>query len=113
MAKGHRLFDLRNWEVRGMRKAETILQVIRERGRRQLPVERAYRLLYNRDLYIRAYGRIYANDGAMTPGVTQETVDGMTLKKIDRIIRSWKPITSLTSASCLTDSVLGAVVTQR
>jgi len=24
-----------------------------------------------------AYGRIYSNDGAMTPGVTQETVDGM------------------------------------
>jgi len=82
-----------------MRKAETILQVIRERGRRQLPVERAYRLLYNRDLYIRAYGHIYANDGAMTPGVTQETVDGMTLKKIDRIINAlrrekyrWTPV---------------------
>ena len=82
-----------------MRKTETILQVIRERGRRQLPVERAYRLLYNRDLYIRAYGRIYANDGAMTPGVTQETVDGMTLKKIDRIINAlrrekyrWTPV---------------------
>jgi hypothetical protein len=26
-----------------------------------------------------AYGRIYSNDGAMTPGVTQETVDGMSL----------------------------------
>src|SRR5271170_6583977 len=33
-----------------------------------------------------AYGRIYANDGAMTPGVTQETVDGMSQGKIGRII---------------------------
>jgi retron-type reverse transcriptase len=33
-----------------------------------------------------AYGRIYANQGAMTPGVTQETVDGMSLGKIGRII---------------------------
>ena len=33
-----------------------------------------------------AYGRIYANKGAMTPGVTRETVDGMSLAKIDRII---------------------------
>jgi group II intron reverse transcriptase/maturase len=69
-----------------MRKAETILQVIRERGRRRLPVERVYRLLYNRDLYIQAYGRIYANKGAMTPGATQETVDGMSLAKIDELI---------------------------
>ncbi|MEV6350212.1 reverse transcriptase domain-containing protein [Actinoplanes sp. NPDC051851] len=33
-----------------------------------------------------AYGPIYANHGAMTPGVTQETVDGMSLRKIERII---------------------------
>ena len=33
-----------------------------------------------------AYGRIYSNDGAMTPGVTQETVDGMSWGKIGRII---------------------------
>jgi retron-type reverse transcriptase len=33
-----------------------------------------------------AYGRIYSNDGAMTPGVTQETVDGMSQGKIGRII---------------------------
>jgi retron-type reverse transcriptase len=35
-----------------------------------------------------AYGRIYANKGAMTPGVTRETVDGMSLVKIDRIIEA-------------------------
>jgi len=33
-----------------------------------------------------AYGRIYSNHGAMTPGATQETVDGMSLGKIGRII---------------------------
>jgi group II intron reverse transcriptase/maturase len=33
-----------------------------------------------------AYGRIYSNQGAMTPGVTEETVDGMSLGKIERII---------------------------
>jgi group II intron reverse transcriptase/maturase len=37
-------------------------------------------------LYLLAYGRIYANHGAMTPGVTQETVDGMSQAKIGRII---------------------------
>src|SRR5437868_15306783 len=33
-----------------------------------------------------AYGRIYSNQGAMTPGATEETVDGMSKGKIDRII---------------------------
>jgi len=33
-----------------------------------------------------AYGRIYANHGAMTPGACGETADGMSLAKIGRII---------------------------
>ena len=33
-----------------------------------------------------AYGRLYSNQGAMTPGVDGETVDGMSLGKLDRII---------------------------
>ena len=69
-----------------MQNAETVLSIIRERGRRGLPLERLYRQLFNRELFLLAYGRIYANKGAMTPGVTRETVDGMSLAKIDRII---------------------------
>ena len=71
-----------------MQNAETVLNIIRERGRRGLPLERLYRQLFNRELFLLAYGRIYANKGAMTPGVTRETVDGMSLAKIDRIIRA-------------------------
>src|SRR5207244_12196373 len=73
-------------QVREMRNAEAVLGVIRERGRRRLPLEDIYRQLYNRDLYLRAYGRIYRNDGAMTPGSTPETVDAMYLEKTDAII---------------------------
>ncbi len=69
-----------------MQNAETVLDVIRERGRRGLPLDRLYRQLFNKELFLRAYGRIYSNDGAMTPGVTGETVDGMSLAKIDAII---------------------------
>jgi group II intron reverse transcriptase/maturase len=69
-----------------MQDAETVLSVIRERGRRGLPLERLYRQLFNPQLFLVAYGRIYANTGAMTPGVTSETVDGMSRAKIDRII---------------------------
>src|SRR5581483_12019982 len=86
-------------EVREMRNAETILGVIRERGKRGLPLERIYRLLFSRDLYLHAYGRLYRNDGALTRGSTSETVDGMSLAKIDAIIEAvrferyrWTPV---------------------
>jgi group II intron reverse transcriptase/maturase len=69
-----------------MRNAETVLSIIRERGKRGLPLQRIYRLLYNPDLYLRAYARLYPNKGAMTPGSTPETVDGMALTKIERLI---------------------------
>ncbi|MGH3921729.1 MAG: hypothetical protein ACRDTT_02445 [Pseudonocardiaceae bacterium] len=69
-----------------MQNAETVLDVLRERGRRGLPLERLYRQLLNPQLYLLAYGRIYSNDGAMTPGVCAETADGMPLAKIGRII---------------------------
>jgi hypothetical protein len=71
-----------------MQTAETVLNIIRDRGQRGLPLERLYRQLYNRDLYLRAYGKLYANKGAMTPGATPETVDGMSLTKIDNIINA-------------------------
>jgi group II intron reverse transcriptase/maturase len=82
-----------------MRTAETILNIIRDRGQRGRPLERVYRLLYNRNLYLCAYGKLYRNKGAMTPGATAETVDSMSLEKIDTIIDAlrqeryrWTPV---------------------
>jgi retron-type reverse transcriptase len=69
-----------------MQNAATVLDVLRERGRRGLPCDELYRQLSSPQLYLLAYGRVYANDGAMTPGVTGETADGMSLGKIGRII---------------------------
>jgi len=66
--------------------AETLLSIIRDRGKRGLPLKRVYPLLYNSDLYLRAYAHLYANKGAMTAGATRETVDGMSRVKIDRLI---------------------------
>ena len=61
------------------------MSVLRERGRRGLPLDELYRQLFNPQLYLLAYGRIYSNKGAMTPGPDAETADGMTLGKIERI----------------------------
>jgi hypothetical protein len=47
-----------------MQGAETVLSVIRERGRKGLPLERLYRQLFNRELFLAAYGRIYSNAGS-------------------------------------------------
>ena len=49
-------------------------------------MDELYRQLFNPQLYLLAYGRIYSNKGAMTPGPDAETADGMTLGKIERII---------------------------
>ena len=69
-----------------MRTAQTILTIIQERGKQKLPLERVYKLLYNRDLYLQAYAKLYSNNGSMTKGVKDETVDSMSMKKIDKII---------------------------
>jgi hypothetical protein len=73
-----------------MQNAETVLGVLRERGRKGLPCEELYRQLFNPQLYLLAYGRIYANHGAMTPGATQETADGMSMETIDAIIEAMR-----------------------
>jgi group II intron reverse transcriptase/maturase len=69
---------------------EAYLGLLRERGKRGLPIKRVYRQLYNTTLYLSAYGRIYRNAGAMTPGVTEETADGTSLETFNTIIQALK-----------------------
>jgi group II intron reverse transcriptase/maturase len=82
-----------------MRRAAILLNIIRERGKRRLPVHEIYRMLYQPELYLLAYSKLYRNDGAMTKGVTIETVDGMSMEKIYTVIESvryeryrWTPV---------------------
>jgi hypothetical protein len=69
-----------------MQTAEVVLNVLRERGKKGLPCTQLYRQLFNKDLYLVAYGNIYSNQGAMTPGASEETADGMSEEKIEHII---------------------------
>ena len=83
-----------------MRDLSTVLEVLHDRGKRQLPLKRVYRLLYKPELYLRAYGNIYGRAGALTPGIDpDDTVDGMSLKRIEKLINQirdecfeWKPV---------------------
>jgi group II intron reverse transcriptase/maturase len=68
-----------------MQTAEVVLSVLRDRGGKGLPCTQLYRQMFNKDLYLLAYGNIYSNQGAMTPGVSEETPDGMSEEKIEQI----------------------------
>jgi len=55
--------------------------------------------MFDPEIFLQAYGKIYRNFGAMTEGATKETVDGMSLRKIHRIIEllkferyQWTPV---------------------
>src|SRR6266853_2223188 len=69
-----------------MQESAVVLGVLRERGRKGLPLTQLYRQMFNKELYLLAYGNIYSNKGAMTPGASAETADGMSEEKIDQII---------------------------
>ncbi len=82
-----------------MQNANIIFAVMQERGKKGQPVERLYRMLFNPDLYLKAYAKLYSNKGAMTPGATPETVDGMSMEKIKTTIEAlraeryqWTPV---------------------
>lgn len=69
-----------------MQTASHILQALRKLGEQQRPLTRVYRCLYSENLFLAAYHKIGRNHGALTPGTTAETVDGMSLKRIRTLI---------------------------
>ena len=83
-----------------MHKAFKYIEIVRSRGERGLELKRVYSNILNRDLFLMAYGNLYANKGAMTKGVDEDDiVDGMSIKRIDRIIKKlkkrsykWRPV---------------------
>lgn len=99
MAKGGRYVRHTDREVCVMQTAKTVLDVIQNRGIERKPLDRLYRQLYNEELYLAAYSRIYANAGTTTAGVDEVTLDGMSKKRIGDIIQKvktetykWQPV---------------------
>ena len=71
-----------------MQNANQILQAIRKLGEQRQPLTRIYRCLYSEELFLIAYNKLYRNQGALTPGTENDTVDGMSLKRIRTIIEA-------------------------
>jgi group II intron reverse transcriptase/maturase len=69
-----------------MQNAEQLLQAMRKMGEKRIPLTRVYRSLFSEDLFLTAYDKIARNHGALTPGTESETIDGMSLNRIQRII---------------------------
>ncbi len=67
-----------------MQTTETYLGLLRECGKKGLPIQRVYRQLFNCHLYLTVYGKLYRNAGAMIRGITRETVDAMLVERIRR-----------------------------
>lgn len=79
--------------------ADKYLRVVQSRGERALPLNRVYRNMRRRGLFLKAYAKIYANAGATTVGTDpNDTIQGMSIARIDEIISQlrngtyqWKP----------------------
>lgn len=70
-----------------MQSSEVILNNLTKQALKpDFKFDRLYRILYNPDIYIRAYSNIYSNKGSATSGIDNQTADGFSKDAIDKII---------------------------
>ncbi|USF31303.1 reverse transcriptase domain-containing protein [Clostridium sp. MD294] len=74
-----------------MRNPKKVLNSLTDHSKNtEYQYERLYRILFNKEMYLAAYQKIYANKGNMTKGSDRKTIDGMSLKRIDMLIEQLK-----------------------
>lgn len=74
-----------------MRSPENVLNSLQEHSAQPDYVyDRIYRNLYNQELFLQAYQNIYASQGNMTAGTDGQTIDAMSLERINRLIETLK-----------------------
>lgn len=75
-----------------MRSPQTVLETLRKHAQKaHYQYERLYRNLYNPQLYLLAYQNLYANKGSTTAGADGATLSGMSLKRIESLIKNCGP----------------------
>ncbi len=79
-------------EVCEMQKAETVLSILKQKSKQDetYRYDRIYRNLFNEDFFMRAYQKIYAKQGNMTPGTDGKTIDGFNKQQIADLIKLLK-----------------------
>ena len=74
-----------------MRNPEKVLNSLQEHSAQSDYVyDRLYRNLYNQELFLQAYQNIHASQGNMTAGTDGQTIDAMSLERINRLIETLK-----------------------
>ena len=74
-----------------MRSPENVLNSLQEHSAQPDYVyDRIYRNLYNQELFLQACQNIYASQGNMTAGTDGQTIDAMSLERINRLIETLK-----------------------
>lgn len=75
-----------------MQKAETVLSILKQKSKQDEShrYDRIYRNLFNEDFFLRAYQKIHAKQGNMTPGTDGTTIDGFSRKQISQLIELLK-----------------------
>ena len=73
-----------------MQKPEVVLDILNFRSKQNLEIRDIYRCLFNKEWYLLAYNKLANNKGSLTSLEGGETIDGMSLKRIDSIIEEMK-----------------------
>ena len=74
-----------------MRNPERVLNSLMEHSKNSsYRFERLYRILFNEEMFYVAYQRIYAKEGNMTEGSDGQSIDNMSLSRIEKLIASLK-----------------------
>ena len=75
-----------------MQNAETRLSILKQKSKhdKNYKFERLYRNLFNEDLYLRAYQKMQAKEGNLTPGIDNTTIDGFSKQSITQLIKLLK-----------------------
>lgn len=74
-----------------MRSPRVVLDnLAKQTTREDYKFQRLYRNLYNMEFYLIAYARIYSKEGNMAKGVDGQTIDGMSLERIEKLIEKIK-----------------------
>ncbi|WP_242145247.1 MULTISPECIES: reverse transcriptase/maturase family protein [unclassified Bacillus cereus group] len=74
-----------------MRSPKVVLSTLTSKSQNETYVfERLYRNLYNTEFYLEAYAKLCPNKGSNTKGMNDDTIDGMSLQRIERLIEKLK-----------------------
>ena len=75
------------------------LRILHKLGTEDKPVSKVFRRMLDKDLFIKAYTELSQNKGRLTPGINGETIDGITLEKLEELIEAirekrfrWTPV---------------------